>query len=201
MKIIVKTCVGKKFEVTAEPKEMIYNLKIKIQEIEGIPPGNQVLIFAGRILEDEKWLLDYKITEGSLIELSIKVIGHNPRPIFIEFNGVLQELKICFCHNLAQLKEKIKKEIGFYANAHELYLNGNLLNDNKKDLGQLGIKEFSILTFDNKSDNCDYKEKYKNELAQLKDMGFLHEERNIVIIRLSYGNINYAIQNYYDYIK
>jgi len=56
--------------------------------------------------------------------------------------------------------------------AHNLYFNGKLLDDNEKDLDKLGIKEFSILTFDNKSDNCDFKEKYKNELVQLKDMGF-----------------------------
>jgi len=73
------------------------------------------LVFAGRKLKDEKWLLDYKITEGSLIELLIKIRGHNPRLIFVEFNGVLKELRICFCHNLVQLKEKIEKETGFYA--------------------------------------------------------------------------------------
>ena len=63
MKIIVKNFVGKKFEVTAEPKETIDDLKMKIQEIEGIPPDPQILVFAGRELKGEKWLLDYKITE------------------------------------------------------------------------------------------------------------------------------------------
>ena len=85
--------------------------------------------------------------------------------------------------------------------AHNLYFNGKLLDDNEKDLDKLGIKEFSILTFDNKSDNCDFKEKYKNELVQLKDMGFPDKQMNIKILRVSFGNINYAIQNYYDYIK
>ena len=72
MIIIVKNIVGKKYEITAEPKETILDLKAKIQDKDGIPPDQQIWTFAGRTLDDEKWVLDYNITEGSLINYSIK---------------------------------------------------------------------------------------------------------------------------------
>ena len=38
--------------------------------------------------------------------------------------------------------------------------------------------------------NVDYKEKYKDQLAQLKDMGFINEETNIQVLKNS-GNSNF----------
>ncbi len=195
MKIIVKNIVGEKFEVTAEPKETILNLKIKIEDKAHIPPDNQILVFAGRTLEDENWLLDYNITEGSLINLSIKIRGHNPRLIFLENKPYFKEIYICLCQTLAQLKEKI----GLSPNYRELYADGRKLqlNDNNKDIDKLGIRELSILSWG--PDKCDYKEKFKNELIQLKDMGFSNERANLQILRVSAGNIRYAIEHYYQY--
>ena len=42
--------------------------------------------------------------------------------------------------------------------------------------------------------NIDYKEKYKDQLIQLKDMGFNHEESNIQTLKESNGNINNALE-------
>ena len=43
-------------------------------------------------------------------------------------------------------------------------------------------------------DNVDYKEKYKDQLAQLKDMGFINEETNIQVLKQCSGNVQYAIE-------
>ena len=42
--------------------------------------------------------------------------------------------------------------------------------------------------------NIDYKEKYKEHLSQLKDMGFINEEANIQALIKSNGNINNALE-------
>ena len=42
--------------------------------------------------------------------------------------------------------------------------------------------------------NIDYKEEYKDQLSQLKDMGFNNEENNIQALKESNGNINNAIE-------
>jgi ubiquilin len=42
--------------------------------------------------------------------------------------------------------------------------------------------------------NVDYKEKYKDQLAQLKDMGFINEEANIQVLKQCSGNVQFAIE-------
>jgi len=201
MIIIVKSYTGKNIEVEVEPRDTIEILKEKISLKEAIFPVNQTLMFNGRILEDEKWLYDYNITEKNTIYLSIKIRGHEPRPIFIKHSCYMTEIKICFCHKLEQLKEYIQREIDFYSKNQKLYFNGKILDDSEKNLYDLGIRELSIIDLDGVIDNCDYKKKFKNELIQLKDMGFYSEEKNIQILRVSSGNIRYAIQHYYKYLK
>ena len=164
MIIIVKTLTGKNLEIEAEPKDTIKNLKYKIQDKEGIHPEYQILIFHGRRLEDdEKWLLEYNITEKDTINLLIKIRGHDPRLIFIKHGYYITEIQICFCRNLEYLKELIQNKTGFNSKYQKLYFNGKILDDNKKDISQLGIKELSIIDLDGGIDNCDYKERFKNE--------------------------------------
>ena len=132
-----------------------------------------------------------------MIHLLIKIRGHSEKLIFIEEGPYMREIYICFCNNLALLKEKICLN----SNSEEFNLNGKKLHDNKKDLAQLGIKKLSILSLYDYIDKCDYKEKFKKELIQLKDMGFSNEENNIQILRVSAGNIRYVIEHYYQYLK
>jgi len=48
--------------------------------------------------------------------------------------------------------------------------------------------------FDNNEIDIDYKEKYKDQLFQLKDMGFIDEESNIQVLKQSNGDINNALE-------
>ena len=47
---------------------------------------------------------------------------------------------------------------------------------------------------DNNDANVDYKEKYKEQLAQMKDMGFVNEETNIQVLKQCSGNVQFAIE-------
>jgi hypothetical protein len=47
---------------------------------------------------------------------------------------------------------------------------------------------------DNNDANVDYKEKYKAQLAQMKEMGFVNEETNIQVLKQCSGNVQFAIE-------
>ena len=59
--IYVKTLTGKTVEIDTSLSITVEDLKVLIQEAEGIPPDQQRLIFAGRQLEDSMRLCDYNI--------------------------------------------------------------------------------------------------------------------------------------------
>jgi ubiquilin len=61
--------------------------------------------------------------------------------------------------------------------------------------GTGGTENFSNIGInDNNDANVDYKEKYKDQLAQMKDMGFVNEETNIQVLKQCSGNVQFAIE-------
>ena len=115
MKIIVKFLTGKKFQVDVENSDTIENLKNKIQEKEGIPPDQQRIIYDEKLLEDNKTMDDYKINDGCILWMVIRLRGGgNIDEIKDEMDEFFEEdsKKGFFVKPFSKEKKEDNKEIG-----------------------------------------------------------------------------------------
>ncbi|XP_070563130.1 UV excision repair protein RAD23 homolog B-like [Ptychodera flava] len=74
MLITLKTLQQQTFQVEIDPSQTVKDLKIKVEETKGaesFPAAGQKLIYAGKILADEKLISEYNISEGNFVVVMI----------------------------------------------------------------------------------------------------------------------------------
>jgi hypothetical protein len=137
--IYCSTLTGKKLTVYVDPKISVIELKCKIQEMEGIPPDQQRLIYAGKQLEDNKTLEDYeiKIEANITVVLRLRGGGWGIIDFQIYYNDVLKLPNEQFFDQkmtIKEFKDSITKKLNI-KNVNDLtwILNNSIILKRKDD--------------------------------------------------------------------
>ena len=75
LRITIKTLSGGTIDLNIEYNDTVQKIKERVEEIQGIPPDQQRLIFNGKTIAEDRRASDYHIVTGSVLHLVLALRG------------------------------------------------------------------------------------------------------------------------------
>ena len=127
MQTFVKTLA---IPLDVEPSDTVDIVNAKIQDKEGIAPEQQVLIFAGRLIEGSGRLSDWGVREESTVQLFLRP-RHFTRIFVKTFSGKTLTLEAESSDTINIVKEKIREKEGIPPDQQRLIFAPTWLEDDR----------------------------------------------------------------------
>jgi ubiquitin C len=143
MQIFLKTLTGRTMTLNVEANDTIEEVKRRITEKEGIPVGEQRLIFGGKNLESERTIADYNIQNESTIHLILRLRGG--MQVFVKtLTGRTMTIDVEATDSITSIKEKITNKEGIPVTEQRLIFGGKQL-ENERTIADYNIQKESTL--------------------------------------------------------